>query len=259
MGTLGRIFVLLNGFAALMFLMWSIALYTNRVNWFTDKAGTKENIGQVNKFAKEFEDRTTGFTAAKLRWERNAITGRPDVSSLLSLETERTARRDFYRDNLNRVTEGKDKDGKAVNLPTLVKILRRLPNNPRFDMASREYYSAGPAGLDSISSYTRKIADGRDQLGVQQKELARLVKVFGGLTLEIFGSPNPRVLGLRDFIKEQDAIDAGAQSGAAYLVPLITERDAQTEIFQERNTTLRDRLGVLEGYLKNRKTSLLQE
>jgi hypothetical protein len=63
-------------------------------------------------------------------------------------------------------------------------------------------------------------------------------------------------LGLRDLIKEQDAVDAGAQSGTAYLIPIITEREAQTEIFLERRSTLNDRLAVLQAFIAKRQTSV---
>jgi hypothetical protein len=249
MGTLGRIFVLMNGFAALTFLMWSIALYTNRVNWFTDKAGNKENVGLVDKFDEQFKARNKTALGAAQRWEKNE-------TALRTVEKERVARREFYRDAIARVTEGKDRTGKMVALPKLVKIMRRDANNIKLDIGPNEtYYATGPAPLESMASYSKKIGDARDQLTVQQREATKLVDLYQKLTQEIFGSSNPRVLGLRDVIKEQEAINAGAESGTAYLIPIITERNAQTDIFLERNAVLLDRLTVLEEFLKRSKTS----
>lgn len=255
MGTLGRAFVLLNGFAALTFLMWSIALYTNRVNWFTDKAGSKENVGMVDKFDDQFKARNKTFLSAAQRWERNAY---GSSTSLVGVEKERLDRREFYRDSIARVTEGKGKDGKLLAVPD-IRILKREPNNIKLDIGPNQaVYSVGGVGrakLESIAAYSKRIADARDQLTVKQKEAEQLLTTYKGLTQEIFGSTNPRVLGLRDLIKEQEAVRTGAESGTAYMIPIITERNAQTDIFLERNAVLQDRLTVLEDFLKRRKTS----
>jgi len=257
MGTLGRVFVLLNGFAALTFLMWSIALFTNRVNWFTDKAGNKENVGIVDKFDEQFKARNKSFLSANQRWERNAYSG---PTSLAGVEQERVERREFYRDSLARVTEGKGKDGRVIAVPQLIKILKRDANNIKLDIGPNQaYYSSGRAGLESLASYGKKISDARDQLTVKQKEAEQLVIVYKGLTQEIFGSSNPRVLGLRDRIKEQEAVNTGAESGTAYLVPIITERSAQTDIFLDRNVELQNRVTELEVFLKRRKTNVSRE
>ena len=267
MAFLGKLLVMLNGVFALAFLMWGVSLYTNRVNWFTDKGGDKENVGQVDKFTDQFKARNASLIRATQRWDRNyngyQENGKEVFAGVGSLEKERFARREFYRDSIARVREGKDGDGKPIVGAQLVKIVERDPNNiTRIDIRpilprQVQYFKVGGSRLDSILGYNQRTSDTRANIEIQQKEVLRLVKAYEALTVEIFGTEMMK--GLRTQIKEQEAVGKSAIAGTEYLLPIITDRDAQKDIFIERNENLLRRLGQLELHLQKRGTGLSRE
>jgi hypothetical protein len=250
MGMLGKILVMINGVFALMFLMWGVTLYTNRVSWFTDKSAGKETIGLVDKYAAQYKVRQEALSRAVTRWERNFF-GTQGLPGIKTLEEERFAAREFYRDNLNRVRDGKDTQGKAPG----IYVIRRSETNPtRIDQKSKEEYRVGPEPLRNIVAYTQTIADRRKEIQVQQTEVAKLIKEYEALTLEMFGTEMQK--GLRTLIKEQEAVAKSARSATEFLIPLYTDRDAQKDIFDQRNEALQARLKELNKYLGKPETKL---
>ncbi len=247
MGFIGKIFVLLTGFASIFFLIIAASIYTQKPKWFVEKqiGGNAGDIGRVDFIDQMIKVYNEADKRAGQRWETNR-------SPISKLESQRLERRDFYQDQLTRVRTGKTKDGKMISAPIVLQMEVDPNNEPFFTLSPNKPIKVGVENLDCIANYNRKISDTYAAIRTKQDTITKLIKDYGDLTTQIFGTKD--IKGLRTFIKEHEIILDNTINGTKHLAPILTDRETEKLIFTRRNTLLLGRIRELEQAIKQSTT-----
>src|SRR5262245_9215942 len=251
MSFIGKLLVVINTGLAIVFLMWAVAVYFEKVNWFTNP-DTKA-VGVVEKSQAKLKTLSGGAQDAARRWGYNAY-------EVAVQENERPLRRDYYRGMVAAVQTGKGqvpgpKGYEPVN-PTVQLIKLDLnglvPYTQDPDQSKRVALMAGMTPLGSIDSYKVFIADRAVEIKKKQASIKDLIAKHKEKTDVIFGTPTSK--GLRTLINEQEVIFKNGRLELDYLQPMWTRRFSENATLIRRLDSIRGRVKELEKFEDARNT-----
>ena len=257
MGFLGKLLVILNGALSLLFLTWALGVYTNRMDWFSRKTASGEEVqGRVERLQAQISDLATARGRAESRLKTNS---QELTDPNNGPEVMRPGWLDFYDFRLNLVQTGRGPDGKEVPDPVVeivvqgdrLALAKQPITKPDIDDPSKqtplrsvEYYAGSP---DSPGGATAVVSK---DIAEAQKETASLIEQEKKTTLEIVGPPNGK--GLRTRIDEQRAIARNAANEREYLQEFLVNRQAEVQLLQKRLRSLERRIAELQEFIKKR-------
>src|SRR5262245_33671489 len=119
MTLLGKLLAMLTAVVSVAMMIWSISLYTNRINWSDKKAGPAEPEGELAKRKTRLDQAYKALPAPETTWRDARI-------DMLVLESRRPGDRKWYGEQLEYLRTGATKANPAVavvmnaeNLPEL--------------------------------------------------------------------------------------------------------------------------------------------
>ena len=260
-----KMLVFLNLALSMIFTVWSIGLYSGRVDWAPGKTLGGDKIedrpGRLANLKKEIEDYTGRRDLAERRWQ----IAWPDV---IKEEKHRSDNKAWY-DNMEAATRtGKDVDGKDFDKPTpAVRVLVRDDKTDEFlqDKADpvkvilevdKDKKPVKEEPVMSAEFYDLKLKEVRDNIDMQDKKLKELVAEHKKLVEEIVGVNDDKGLkikrGLQDDRKNQLDYLKQCLDEQKYLAPLVNNGSAELVILQKRHAALVKRLEELEKVAANR-------
>jgi hypothetical protein len=246
MQRLGKLLVILNAALAIMFLMWAVAVYFEKVNWFTDTkapAGA-QTVGIVDKAQARIKDLNEGSKGAAKRWAGQ-------YAQVAFWEQDRPRRRDFYRGALYMVETGKDPGWNLQQGLPPVQQLGTDANGVVIPQLTGKPIEGRPGvALDSIAGYDRRIADAAADIKKRQEAIVMLIEEHRKLSEEIIGTPEQK--GLRTLIAEQEVIGKNALSELDYLAPFFTNRFSEHAITLRRVEAMEARKAELQKFAEAR-------
>jgi hypothetical protein len=242
MRSLAKVLVLVNAGLSIVFLFWAIAIYTERINWFTGPAaGGAQSVGMVDRAKAKLDALNEANQRAAFRWANNYV-------QVAAREDSRPRRRDFYRLMLRWAQTG---DGFANNQPQKnlpILALEVLPNGEI--TVGKPILLRETTPLDSIAGYDRRIADAVAQIKETQESIVKLIKQQTELTNDIYGTPMKK--GLRTLLAEQEQIARGGRQERDFVRPFRTNREAEYDILLKRVKSIEERLGELQKFADSR-------
>lgn len=238
---IGKWLVVLNAGMAVAFLMWAVAIYTQRIDWFTPKeaSGGEKVAGQIEAMAEKHKIANAAHSAAYTIFANNK-------SQVDLQEGARPARRDFYRGQIAlgqsgllngqpvpqpfQQFESVGTSGlMAFNKPTGRPAINYRPNEP----------------LLSIADYAKRIGETTAQLKTADVDVKKLVEDLRVENDKITGTDAAK--GLRTYIKEQESILNGARDENDFLGTTFANLIAETTLFTKRLEAMRQREKELDA------------
>jgi hypothetical protein len=242
MRSLAKILVLVNAGLSIVFLFWAIAIYTERINWFTGPAaGGAQSVGMVDRAKAKLDALNEANQRAAGRWLNN-------YTQVANHENARPARRDYYRYLLYKVQTGTGIANNQVQKNMPVAALELQPNG--WLMEGKPILLRETTPLDSIDGYNRRIGDAVAQIKETQDSIVKLIKQQTELTNDIYGTPMKK--GLRTLLAEQEQIARGGRQERDFVRPFRTNREAEYDILLKRVKSIEERLGELQKFADSR-------
>jgi len=245
MRSLARVLVIVNAGLSIVFLFWAIAIYTERINWFTGTGpGAAQSVGMVDKAKAKLDALNEANQRAASRWAINY----DRVAGQNGWENLRPARRDYYRYLLYKVQTGTGFANNQVQKNMPVAALEVFPNGLVMEGKPIMVHDTTP--LDSIDGYNRRIADAVGQIKETQESIVKLIKQQTEFTNDIYGTPMKK--GLRTLLSEQEQIARGGRQERDFVRPFRTNREAEYDILLKRVKSIEERLGELQKFADTR-------
>jgi hypothetical protein len=245
--------IFLNLLLSLLFLGWSIAIYTQRVEWAPARTLSGELIegrpGKLAKLKEAIEGLVERRDPAEKRWQLAAV-------DLDKVEKYRRDYQDFYANLLQATENGKDVAGQELKPP-----FRELIHDDKTGAISMndvkpmlyvvEVKPDKQEELQYIDFYNRELTEIVTTIATQQKELEKLIDEHKKLTDIVVGIPDKTrgLLGQRD---DQLAYLRNCLDEQRYLKPLVNNSNVEIVLLQRRNEALKARLKQLQDYVANR-------
>jgi hypothetical protein len=243
MRSLAKVLVLVNAGLSIVFLFWAIAIYTERINWFTGPAaGGAQSVGMVDRAKGRLDALNEANQRAASRWATN-------YKQVADNENLRPYRRDFYRYMLYKVQTG---TGYANNQVQKNMPVTSLEPQPPLGLVveGKPIMLRETTPLDSIDGYNRRIGDAVAQIKETQDSIVKLIKQQTELTNDIYGTPMKK--GLRTLLAEQEQIARGGRQERDFVRPFRTNREAEYDILLKRVKSIEERLGELQKFADTR-------
>ncbi len=239
MNTLGRILVLTTFLLSMLLMTWSIALYTQRLEWFSRTTEDGEQIrGRIDTLRDQIEDEVRYTERGEYAW-------RVGLQGLRQEEVQRPLRQRWYQDFLSMLETGQWR-GQPVQNPVRELSLPLQysdpsdPNTPSMPPIL-DNITGKPQPLRALNYYFNAIKQQQSDIQAIQQEISQLLEESKRLDQEILGGPNVRK-GLRQRIKESEEILADLINEIEYLQPSITNGRAESEVLLKRLRSLQNRL-----------------
>jgi len=234
--------VLINAALSIVFLFWAIAIYTERINWFTGTGpGAAQSVGMVDRAKAKLDALNEANQRAGFRWAKN-------YDQVANQENARPTRRDYYRYLLNKVQTGTGFVNNQVQKNMPVAALEMHPAG--WLMEGKPILLRETTPLDSIEGYNRRIADTVAQIKETQDSIVKLIKQQSELTSDIYGTPMKK--GLRTLLSEQEQIAKSGRQERDFVRPFRTNREAEYDILLKRVQSIEKRLGELQKFADTR-------
>ncbi len=250
--------IFLNLLLSMMFLGWSIGIYTQRVDWAPGRTLGGELIPEKpGKLAKLKED-ITSFVERRDPGEKNWLGKSVDVERA---EKHRRDYQEWYANLLHATEDGKDLAGQELKPPFRELVHDEKTNELKKDdapVAMKYVVDVNAEGkpvkedeLQYLEFYARQLKEVVDQLQEQQKKLEALIEEHRKLTEEVVGVPGLTrgLLGKRD---DQLAYLHNCLDEQRYLKPLLNNGSVEIVLLQRRNEALKARIKELNDFAANR-------
>ncbi|QVL31067.1 hypothetical protein KIH39_19775 [Telmatocola sphagniphila] len=227
--------IVLNTGMAIAFLMWAVAVYTQRIDWFTpaEAGANKEVVGQIEKMQEQYKGLGEANNKAYSLWVINQ-------SQVSDQEATRPLRRDFYRDQIEMVRTGKYK-GQPVALP-----FQKFVEDPSTGLMKIDQPTGRPAiaykgnePLQSLATYAALIASTTEQIKKVKEDISKLIADLKIENDKIYDADGN---GLRKLNKEQEDILNAARLEREYLGTSYANSLADTTLFSKRLEAMKARL-----------------
>lgn len=244
----GKYLVLFNLLLSMLFLAWSVGIYTQRLHWADGQTSDGEKItGRVTELTGEIRKLSEARDKADAKWFAAA-------TALTKLEVERPQRRDFYNDMLQAAARGSDRSGRAVNPP--VQDFR--PELEKNTLAFNKKTGRPAIQIDgknalSAAGYKDAVTKQFQAIQAEQTRTENLIKQAAALSKKINGTKAPGEAitavekGLRGLIADQNWLKLAAQQEQQYLQTPLTNVTLELELLKRRQAALQTRLKELQG------------
>jgi len=228
---LGKLLVVVHAALSIGVLAWAVGVYTHRIHWNNPPAGATAQEGIYAKQQAKATEYSDAAKRAYTRWSGN-------LAQVQLLEGERYPRRAYYTKKIEMVKTGLlDKNPVANPVQHLV-----VAPNGFLDVRDP---AAGPpvevrAGVPAVSlkQYEDAIAKLIQDSEASQVKNAQAITDRDKLNREIVGVKDPFAKGLRQLINEQKAIEDQANAEDAYIIDVVTNREAEFGLLKKRRDAL---------------------
>jgi hypothetical protein len=244
MRAFAKFLVFSNLILSLVFLAWSVTLYTQRMDWAPHKnvlSGERdEKSGRLYHLTEEIKELVEYRDLAEKRYQH-------DAAGLPGLENKRLEFQKWYLDQKALAETGRDSQGKAEPIPVIQ--LERIPNNKEglFITDAKQRKSAQVNGKDvkSIDDYRKDSAKMKKELDDIQEEILKLIDENKKLTDDIAGVPG-KSYGLRKNFDDLTVQKKAFDDELAILKPHLAAQRINVEQQKRRMDELDRRLKDLQ-------------
>src|SRR5262249_30828880 len=175
MSFVGKLLVVLNTGLSIVFLMWAVSVYFEKVNWFTpqDAKDKQAEAGIIEKSQARLKELGSAANDAARRWGYNAY-------EVAVQEYNRPLRRDFYRSMLASVQTGKGQvpgqQGPEQVNPAVQTLKTELGTGLVEIAQTKDPIKSGQTPLESIDSYKQLMVDAANRIEELQGKITALIK-----------------------------------------------------------------------------------
>jgi hypothetical protein len=254
MTAFGKMLVFIQFILSVLFTTWTVALYSQRLDWAPAKTlmgdPIAENQGKVHELDTQIKDLAVVSTdpqnpnptpprdLAEVRWQT--------ATDVLMRETEsRENYQGWYADQLALAKTGEDTKSRKMENP-----VRQLVYNTDGTLKTDNDEKVRPPVLSfgkpvkAVDAYLHDSNLLQQDIEKAQDKLLEAVNEAAAITIEIAGDSKNK-LGLRDKLRTERAYFENAKEEFLYLEPVRNGRMADLEVVQRRNAQLQRRVQEL--------------
>jgi hypothetical protein len=233
---LGKILVLVNLVLSVLFAVWALGIYANRIDWPGTGSPTipgEKALGELRKRddeIKEYSSKANKAGIALSSW-------RAWNARLAALEAARPAAQAQYSAKLQSLD-----DGQGPVTGFVFDQQGRLGNGP-------EVPGAGGQPLRSRTIYQQQTAAAEKQIEDLNKQANQDLHAAEDQTVQLNGvreGDQVKQKGLRDLLREEQVARQNALDEIEYVRPFRYNRQAEGALLQKRQATLVERLEELK-------------
>jgi hypothetical protein len=251
MTTAGRIAVYVILTLSLLFFGWSLAVYTQRVDWADRTTAAAKSPGKLTELQNQIKTLTAARDLAEARWQA----ARADLALR---DQQRPAYERWYAEQLAMLQTGADATGKQVAQPVQTlpydksgRLALAYQNGQAVVVGPRDPIKNRGQDLRSIDGYTQDYARTQNQIKDEQEQTAKLIEKEGELTALINGEEPKKPgetgkKGLRGVLADERAAEQKSVDEQEYLEPLRYNREAERDLLLDRQAGLKARLEELK-------------
>jgi hypothetical protein len=242
MTTIGKVLVYVTVLLSGLFLAFAVAVYSQRLPWFTyTPEGGEKVVGIIDQAREEMARIIEARNLAEVRWAANA-------NRLQALDRLVPQRRAFYANTLKAMTDGTDSAGMAVRIP-----VQQFPKDEDRDgladlKPTDVAVKINDADALALKAYAREIDARQADIKALQDEFVKLVDEEKKLTEKLNGytADGMMVKGLRQLLAEQEDFARRLRDEQDHLQPQLANRWAEAQLLLKRNALLEARKAELK-------------
>lgn len=249
----GKLLVFLNLVLSLIFLGWSLALFTQRMDWAPHKnlftGEIDQETGKLQALLQDIKQLVEHRELAEARWQT-------DAALLPRLYEQREAYQKWYKDQVQQARTGKDSTGLDKENDKPVRRLVAKPGDPlglpTMDPNLREPIKDSRGNdVHSIAYYQQQYEEIKKELETLQAQIQKLIQENEQLTQEISGRVDAKGVlqdrGLRGQLEDRNAYKKLWHDEIAYLRPHVVNQLIHVEEQKRRMAALQARLKELQA------------
>ncbi|MFL5330081.1 MAG: hypothetical protein ACJ8C4_14355 [Gemmataceae bacterium] len=237
--------IFINLALSLIFVAWSIGLYTQRVPWTTMGAGDERVVGRIDELTAQIKSLTEARDRAEDRWFGA-------TREVLRLTKDMRDRRRFYVEQMQMGQLGTNLAGQPVK-PAVQQLQYDADRLLVLKDTGRPAYQIDGKDALSVAGYRAVIEQQLDEIRATKVKINKVVADTTVLTRQIAGTkPADQAItavekGLRGQILDTQTVINGEVLEQQYLQTPITNYTVDVEFMRRRQLTLESRLKELSA------------